>query len=42
MIVRDLCLPIVWLDAWLVDDFTWRGQQMSVRDDAKTPTEDFA
>jgi ceramide glucosyltransferase len=42
MVLRDLCLPVVWLDAWLFDDFTWRGQQMSVRDATKSATEDFA
>jgi len=36
MILRDLCLPIVWLDAWLFDDFTWRGQRISVRDEKAT------
>lgn len=40
--LRDLCLPIIWFDAWLFDDFTWHGQQISLRDDAKSTREDFA
>jgi ceramide glucosyltransferase len=40
MALRDLCLPAMWLDAWLVDDFTWHGQRMSVRETGETPLED--
>jgi ceramide glucosyltransferase len=28
--VRDLLLPILWIDAWLADEFVWRGNEMSV------------
>ena len=31
MIVRDLALPVLWIDAWLNSDFTWHGQEMSVK-----------
>ncbi|WP_395667234.1 ceramide glucosyltransferase [Methylocella sp.] len=31
--LRDLMLPVMYLDAWFVDDFTWRGTQMSVREE---------
>lgn len=32
-LLRDLMLPIVYIDAWLTNDFVWRGNEMSVRDD---------
>lgn len=32
MVVRDIALPVLWIDAWIVDDFTWHGQKMNVRD----------
>ncbi len=35
MIVRDLALPVQYLDAWLFDDFTWHGHQMTVREAAE-------
>ncbi|MDE2578777.1 MAG: glycosyltransferase [Hyphomicrobiales bacterium] len=35
MITRDLLLPALWVDAWLVDDFTWHGQKMTVREEAR-------
>lgn len=41
MFVRDLALPVLWIDAWLNSDFTWRGHAMSVRDSDET-REDFA
>src|SRR5882672_1688830 len=28
--VRDLLLPILWVAAWLSDDFVWRGNPMTV------------
>ena len=40
--LRDLCLPVMWLDAWLFDDFTWHGHAMTVRDSAEQPAEDTA
>jgi len=30
MPLRDLLLPILWIDAWLADEFVWRGNEMSV------------
>ena len=42
MLLRDCCLPLIWIDAWLFDDFTWHGQQMSVKVEAKSAREDFA
>jgi len=32
-LLRDLMLPIVYIDAWLVDDFVWRGNAMTMRED---------
>lgn len=32
MMIRDLALPVLWIDAWLVDDFTWHGHKMTVRE----------
>jgi ceramide glucosyltransferase len=29
-LIRDLMLPILWIDSWLADDFVWRGNNMSV------------
>jgi ceramide glucosyltransferase len=31
MLLRDILHLLVWIDAWLTDDFTWRGNAMSVR-----------
>jgi ceramide glucosyltransferase len=31
-LLRDLMLPIIYVDAWFVDNFTWRGNAMSVRE----------
>jgi ceramide glucosyltransferase len=28
--LRDATLPIMWIEAWLYDDFTWHGQKMTV------------
>lgn len=30
---RDLMLPVVYIDAWLTDDFVWRGNEMSMREE---------
>ena len=38
MIVRDIALPIQWIDAWLFDDFTWHGHQMTVREPVEEAT----
>jgi ceramide glucosyltransferase len=37
-LLRDLMLPVVYVDAWLVNDFTWRGNAMSVREEEKPST----
>ncbi len=31
--LRDLMLPAMYVDAWFVDNFTWRGNEMSVREE---------
>lgn len=36
--LRDLMLPAIYLDAWLLDDFTWRGNSMSVREEERPST----
>ena len=33
MLLRDILHLLVWIDAWLTDDFTWRGNAMSVREE---------
>jgi ceramide glucosyltransferase len=30
LVLRDLLLPVLWIDAWLSDDFVWRGNAMNV------------
>ena len=37
-LLRDLMLPVIYLDAWLLDDFTWRGNAMSVREEERPST----
>src|SRR5215467_330939 len=34
VILRDLLLPVLWIDAWVGTDFVWRGHQMSIAADA--------
>jgi uncharacterized membrane protein len=29
-ILRDLMLPIVYIDAWCMDHFVWRGNEMTL------------
>ena len=36
-VVRDATLPWLWLQAWMVDDFEWRGHAMSTADEAAPP-----
>jgi ceramide glucosyltransferase len=36
--LRDLMLPAVYVDAWLLDDFVWRGNAMSVREEERPST----
>jgi len=35
-VLRDLLLPVLWIDGWIGTDFVWRGNQMSVAADAPT------
>jgi len=37
-VLRDLMLPVIYVDAWLLDDFTWRGNSMSVREEERPST----
>ena len=30
MVLRDLAIPAIYFDAWLIDSFTWHGHAMSV------------
>jgi ceramide glucosyltransferase len=32
-LLRDLMLPIIYIDAWFVDNFVWRGNEMDMRED---------
>jgi ceramide glucosyltransferase len=32
-VLRDLLLPVIYIDAWFVDNFVWRGNEMSVREE---------
>jgi ceramide glucosyltransferase len=36
-LLRDLLLPVLWLDAWIGTDFVWRGHQMSIAADTPAP-----
>lgn len=33
-LLRDLLLPVLWIDGWLGTGFVWRGHQMSVETDS--------
>jgi ceramide glucosyltransferase len=35
-IVRDLMLPVLWMQAWLLNDFQWRGNNVRLVDVPKT------
>ncbi len=37
-LLRDLMLPVVYVDAWLVNEFTWRGNTMTVREEQRPST----
>ncbi|MCI0467346.1 MAG: ceramide glucosyltransferase, partial [Beijerinckiaceae bacterium] len=32
-VLRDLLLPIVYIDAWCIDHFVWRGNEMTMREE---------
>ena len=36
-LLRDAMLPWLWLQAWIIDDFEWRGHAMSTADEAAPP-----
>lgn len=36
--LRDLMLPAIYVDAWLLDDFVWRGNSMTVREEERPST----
>jgi len=36
MLVRDLMLPVMFVDACLFDDFVWHGNEMTVREEQET------
>jgi ceramide glucosyltransferase len=38
-ILRDIMLPALWVDAWMGDDFTWRGTGMNVHVNTREETE---
>jgi ceramide glucosyltransferase len=33
-LLRDATLPWLWLQAWMIDDFEWRGHAMSTADES--------
>jgi ceramide glucosyltransferase len=35
-VLRDLMLPLLYIDAWCVDHFVWRGNEMSVQDEERS------
>ncbi|HKH80773.1 MAG TPA: ceramide glucosyltransferase [Methylovirgula sp.] len=37
-LLRDLMQPAIYLDAWLMDDFVWRGTAMTVSEEEKPST----
>jgi ceramide glucosyltransferase len=32
-VLRDLMLPIIYIDAWCIDHFVWRGNEMNLREE---------
>jgi ceramide glucosyltransferase len=35
-VLRDILLPLLWVDAWLGSGFTWRGTEMRPREAIET------
>ena len=33
LLLRDLMLPVIYIDAWCTDHFVWRGNEMTMRDE---------
>jgi ceramide glucosyltransferase len=31
--LRDLILPVIYIDAWCIDHFVWHGNEMTMRED---------
>jgi ceramide glucosyltransferase len=42
LILRDLLLPALWLDAWIGDSYTWRGTTIDASLDPRNPAEEGA
>lgn len=36
-LLRDLMMPIIYIDAWCVNDFVWRGNAMTMRAEDRSP-----
>ena len=34
--LRDLLLPVLWIEAWIGSDFVWRGTHMRIADEGRT------
>jgi ceramide glucosyltransferase len=32
-VFRDLILPVIYIDAWIIDEFVWRGNAMTMREE---------
>jgi ceramide glucosyltransferase len=32
-VFRDLLLPVIYIDAWITDEFVWRGNEMTMREE---------
>jgi ceramide glucosyltransferase len=41
-LLRDLMLPIIYIDAWCMNDFVWRGNAMTMRAEDRSRIEGFA
>jgi ceramide glucosyltransferase len=42
VLLRDLLLPVLWIEAWLSDDFIWRGNAMNLRATSSEETSESA
>ena len=40
-VLRDLLLPVLWVEAWLGRDFVWRGNHMRIADEGRTAQSTF-
>ncbi len=32
-VFRDLILPVIYIDAWITNEFVWRGNEMSMHEE---------